>query len=286
MEYLELKSRAKINMILDVINKREDGYHNLEMIMQTLELCDTLKIEKIKADEIKIETNMLGLPVDDRNLVHKAIKAIKNRFKIADGFFVQLEKVIPIEAGLAGGSANAATALIGMNTMLQLNMTQEDLINIGKGIGADVPYCIMGGTALAQGIGEILTPIRKIQKLYIVLVKPPVNVNTKEAFQNINLKDIREKPDTRGMIKAIEERDVKAIGNKLSNVFESYALEKYRIIKEIKTFLLNEGALGSLMTGSGSAVYGIFESKEYAESVFEKVKMRFQNSKCFLTETY
>ena len=232
--------------------------------MQTVDLYDKVNIKKIKKDEIILKTNLPFLPTDERNLVYKVVQYMKQEFDITDGVFIDLYKIIPIAAGLAGGSSDAAAAIKGMNKLFHLKLSLEEMLSIGKRFGADIPYCMIGGTALAEGIGEEITYLKDFPKCYIVIGKPHYSVSTPYVFGNLNLEEIHARPDTNLLIQAIENKDLKTISQNLCNVLETVTIQKYPHIQEVKEELIKMGALGALMSGSGSSVFGIFDNKDLA----------------------
>ena len=233
MNTIMLKAYAKINLGLDVLGKREDGYHEVRMIMQTIRLYDKLNMKKLNKDEIIIKTNLAYLPTNENNLVYRAIQMLKEEFNIKQGIYVELQKHIPVAAGLAGGSSDAAAALTGMNRLFQLKLTTTDLMQRAVKLGADVPYCILGGTALSEGIGEVLTPLAPMPKAYILIAKPPINVSTKYVYENLILDERTNHPDIDGIMEAINSKDLYGVTNRLSNVLESVTIDKYPVIQEI-----------------------------------------------------
>ncbi|MBC7959910.1 MAG: 4-(cytidine 5'-diphospho)-2-C-methyl-D-erythritol kinase [Vallitaleaceae bacterium] len=266
MKEIRLKARAKINISLDVIRKREDGYHDLSMIMQTVNLYDKVNLKKTTHDGIVLKTNLSFLPVDERNLVYKVIAYMRNTYGIKEGIFADLFKVIPIAAGLAGGSADAAAAIKGMDSLFELHLTLEEMIDIGKKFGADIPYCLVEGTVLAQGIGDQMTLLKDFPECYIVIAKPNINVSTAVAFGGLKLGQVTEaeRPNNGLLIEAIGRGDLLYIGQNMRNVLETVTAKEYPMIQSIKETLLEHGALGAMMSGSGSAVFGIFQQKEEA----------------------
>lgn len=271
---IKLFARAKINLLLDVHSKRPDGYHNVEMVMQALQLADIIKIRRQKTG-IKLVCDNKKLPLDERNLAYKAARLFLDRFSIKTGLEIQIIKKIPLCAGLGGGSADAAAVLKGLNKIFGTNLSKRDLIQIGKEIGADVPFCIIGGTALAKGIGEILTPLNNLPKTWFVLVKPPVDVSTAWVYRELDRIKLDRRPDVEGMLQAIRQRDIERIGALLCNVMEQVTADKYPVIREIKEYMMREGALGSLMTGSGPTVFGIFDNKTAAVQACKRISNRF-----------
>ncbi|GMQ56028.1 4-(cytidine 5'-diphospho)-2-C-methyl-D-erythritol kinase [Vallitalea sediminicola] len=273
MYRINIKARAKINISLDVIGRREDGYHDVKMIMQTINLYDKINIKKIKKDEIKIQTNLSFLPVDERNLVYKVIKYLKDKYDIKTGVFVDLYKVIPVAAGLAGGSSDAAAALVGMNKLFNLHMSMNEMMEIGTMFGADIPYCLLRGTALSEGIGEKLTSLNRFPNAYVVIAKPGINVSTGFVYSNLDLNDIQVRPDTDKIIESINKGDLHQICLNMGNILETVTIKKYPVINEIKEYMIENGAIGSLMTGSGPSVFGIFEDKHKAHNLAHKLKV-------------
>ncbi len=262
---LELKAYAKVNLGLDVIRRREDGYHEVKMIMQTVKLYDQLSMEINNTGDINITTNLSYLPVDKKNLVYRAIDMIRENYNIKEGVTVKLNKHIPVAAGMAGGSTDAAAAFVGMNQLFRLNITQDTLMDYGVQLGADIPYCIMRGTALSEGIGEILTPLPSIPQCWFVIVKPVFSISTKFVYEHLHLDENTAHPDIDGMVAAIKDGNLEGITSRMGNVLEDVAVPHYPLITEIKGKLNSMGALNSLMSGSGSSVFGIFTSKEKAD---------------------
>ena len=259
---MRLRAMAKINLGLDVIRKREDGYHEVRMIMQTIRMYDVLDIRKKQNPGISLSTNLPYVPSDERNLVYKAAKLLMDEFDIKEGLSMRLSKSIPVAAGMAGGSSDAAAAVVGVNRLFRLGLSQEELMERAVRIGADVPYCIMRGTALAEGIGEKLTPLSAMPEGYVLIGKPGINVSTKTAYENLKLDAVEKRPDIDGMIQDIQNKDLYSMTEKMVNVFEPGLMEKYPVIGEIRDFMEERGALKAMMSGSGPTVFGIFDSKE------------------------
>lgn len=259
---MRLRAMAKINLGLDVIRKREDGYHEVRMIMQTIRMYDVLDIRKKQNPGISLSTNLPYVPSDERNLVYKAAKLLMDEFDIKEGLSMRLSKSIPVAAGMAGGSSDAAAAFVGVNRLFRLGLSQEELMERAVRIGADVPYCIMRGTALAEGIGEKLTPLSAMPEGYVLIGKPGTNVSTKTAYENLKLDAVEKRPDIDGMIQDIQNKDLYSMTEKMVNVFEPGLMEKYPVIGEIRDFMEERGALKAMMSGSGPTVFGIFDSKE------------------------
>lgn len=286
MDYIYLKARAKINISLDVVGKRTDGYHDLKMIMQTVNLCDYLFIKKSNLNGITLSTNLKWLPNDNRNLVYKAAQYLIENYKIKDGIHIELTKNIPVSAGLAGGSADCAAALIGIRNLYNLHLTNSDLKDIGKSFGADVPYCIMRGTALAEGIGEKLKKLPPFPNIYVILVKPPINVSTASVFKKLKLDEIKKHPETEKIINYIKNKDIINISNSMCNVLETVTINDYPIIDKIKKSMIENDAIGSMMSGSGPTVFGFFYSKQSALNAIRNIRKTFHIKDCFLTTIY
>lgn len=286
MDEISLKSRAKINITLDVVGKREDGYHDLSMIMQTVNLYDMIYIRKMRAQGIRLTTNLKWLPSDERNIVYQAVKLFKETYNIDTGISVKLNKKIPIAAGLAGGSSNAAATLIGMNYLFQTDLSNEELMKLGVKLGADVPYCILGGTALAEGIGELLTPLAPIPECYVLIAKPKINISTVSVFKEVDLAKIDRHPDNDKVIQAIEDGDLDTISKNMYNVLEKITSKNYPIVGTIKKTMLEYGAKGAIMSGSGPTVFGIYESKSQARKAAYKLKIDYLVGDVFITTMY
>ena len=262
---LELKAYAKVNLGIDVIGKRPDGYHEVRMIMQTVKLYDRITMEKNDSGNIILSTNLPYLPVNEKNLVYRAIDMIRNAYGITDGVTASIVKRNPVAAGMAGGSSDAAAAFVGMNQLFHLGITQQELMDYGVKLGADIPYCIRRGTALSEGIGEILTPLPPIPNCWFLIVKPTFSMSTKFVYENLHLDEIAVHPDIDGMKEALYQRDLIGVTDRMENVLEQVTKKHYPAIGEIKDIMRKEGALNALMSGSGSTVFGIFKSKETAE---------------------
>ncbi len=272
MDSIKLKAMAKINLGLDVVGKRPNGYHDVRMIMQSIYLYDNLILTKTNSNKITIKTNLPYLPTNENNLVYKAVKLLFNEFHIEGGLAITLDKHIPVAAGLAGGSSDAAAALIGVNKLYRLGLTKKQLMERGVTLGADIPFCIMRGTALSEGIGEVLTPIASMPHCYIIIAKPDLSVSTKYVYEHLKLDHTTYHPDIDGLITNLKDKDLAGIASNIGNTLEQVTVPTYPIISQIKQFLLTEGALGSLMSGSGPTVYGIFDSKETAKRAEKKLK--------------
>jgi 4-diphosphocytidyl-2-C-methyl-D-erythritol kinase len=279
---ISLEAHAKINLSLDVLNKRNDGYHNLRMIMQTIQLHDTISIQKIPSG-VEIDCVASYVPNNSTNIAYKAAEAMISKYNLDAGVRIKIEKKIPVAAGLAGGSADAAAVIKGINSLFNLGIKQNELMETGSTIGADVPYCIMGGTALAEGIGEELTSLSLLNDIPILIVKPKIGVSTAWVYKNLNFDKVISRPDTEALISAIQNKDIRFIAQNMRNVLESVTVVKHPIIEKIKNILLEEGAIGSMMSGSGPSVFGIFDDKDKAISAYKKMKK--SKNECILTFT-
>jgi len=285
MNDISVKALAKVNLGLDVIRRREDGYHEVCMVMQTIHLYDRLDIAKNQSGEITMETNLAFLPTNENNLVYKAAKLLCDEFGIKDGIHVNLKKRIPVAAGMAGGSTDAAAVLYGVNKIFDLGLSTEQLMERGVKIGADVPYCIMRGTALAEGIGEKLTQLPPMVKCPILIAKPAISVSTKFVYENLKLDGIKH-PDMQKLIADIKEKDLHKVAADMGNVLESVTIPAYPVIADIKENMMNHGAVGSMMSGSGPTVFGLFEDEKTAENAYEAMKKSGLAKQIYLTTIY
>lgn len=286
MNQISLKALAKINLGLDVIRRREDGYHEVKMVMQTIHLYDRLEICKKKDSEITMETNLSFLPTNENNLVCKAAKLLQDEFEIPEGVHIKLRKYIPVAAGMAGGSTDAAAVLYGMNRIFKLGLSRKELMERGVKIGADVPYCIMRGTALAEGIGERLSPLPPMVKCPVLIAKPAISVSTKFVYENLKLNEETVHPDMDGLMSAIQSQDLKKIAAGMGNILEEVTIPQYPIIQQIKDKMCEYGALNAMMSGSGPTVFGLFEDKETAQRAFHKMKKSGLARQVYLTTIY
>lgn len=286
MKEISVKALAKINLGLDVIRKREDGYHEVCMVMQTIHLFDRLEIAKNVSGEITMQTNLSFLPTNENNLVYKAAALLKNEFGIKDGVHVNLHKHIPVAAGMAGGSTDAAAVLYGMNKIFDLGLTKEQLMERGVKIGADVPYCIMRGTALAEGIGEKLTALPPMVKCPVLIAKPQISVSTKFVYENLKLDGNIVHPDMKQLVADIKRKDLPGIAADMGNVLETVTIPAYPVISEIKEHMLEHGALNAMMSGSGPTVFGLFDKEETAEAAYEAMKASGLAKQVYLTSIY
>lgn len=269
---LQLKAYAKINLGLDVVGKREDGYHEVRMIMQTVKLFDKLTFRVLKQDEIRIKTNLGFLPVDEHNLIYKAIRLLKDTYHIDKGMEVDLFKCIPVAAGMAGGSTDCAAALVGASKLFDLHLNRDTLMELGVTLGADVPYCVMRGTALSEGIGEVLTPLKPLPDCFILIAKPPISVSTKFVYEHLDAAGLREHPDIDGMVSAIGKGDLQGIADRMENVLETVTIPKYPVIDTMKTLMKDNGAMNALMSGSGPTVFGLFQEEAAARRAEKAIR--------------
>lgn len=265
MNSIELKSRAKINLSIDVLGKREDGYHLVEMIMQTIDLYDIIKITELSSDNIIIKSNSDDIPLDDNNIVCKAINLLKDKFNINKGIEIFIQKNIPIAAGMAGGSSNAAAVLVGLNKLWRLNLSELDLQELAFKLGADVPFCISGKAALAQGVGEKLSFIKGLPKdISILICKPEIFVSTKDVYEGLDLNNIQIRPNNNKLLEYLRRENILSLAKNMVNVLESVTSRNYREIKYIEDIMMENGALGSMMSGSGPTVFGLYKNREDA----------------------
>lgn len=272
MDEISLKALAKINIGLDVLGKREDGYHDVRMIMQTIHLYDRVEIKKTRSPHIRVETNLYYLPVNEDNLVYRAAKLMKDEFKIREGVRIVLQKFIPVAAGLAGGSSDAAAVLVGMNRIFNLGLKQNKLMELGLRLGADVPFCIMRGTALAEGIGEKLTALPPMPKCPVLIAKPAVSVSTKYVYENLRLHDGIEHPDIDKIVTNIRQKNLRGIAENMGNILETVTVPSYPVIHDIKKLMKENGALNAMMSGSGPTVFGLFHSEKDIRKAYDALK--------------
>lgn len=271
MDTLEMKAYAKVNLGLDVVRRLENGYHEVRMVMQTVGICDTITLKKARQG-ILVTTDNEEVPADENNLVYKAARLLMTTFRIKEGVAIHLEKSIPIAAGMAGGSTDAAAVLKGMNRLFALGLSEEVLKELGVKLGADIPYCIMGGTALAEGIGEKLEKLPDAPDCFLLVAKPDINVSTKYVYEHLNLAGLEKHPDIDGMVAAIREGSFSGVVSRMDNVLQSVTEEKYPIITKLKHFMEKNGASKALMSGSGPTVFGIFEEEEKARAAKGKLE--------------
>lgn len=290
MDKIECKARAKINLGLDVLGKLENGYHEVKMIMQTIDLYDELVIKRTDAPDIILKTDSLyDIGADADNLAYKAAKLMRERYGIECGFEISLKKNIPVAAGMAGGSTDAAAVMLAINELCKLEISKNSLMEDALSLGADIPFCIMGGTALSEGIGERLTPLPAPPKAELVVIKPDIMVSTGEVYRQLDLGDNqadhlcgpaqKNHPDIDGMAAAIKRGDLDGIIKRMENVLETITETKFPIISDIKKMLKENGALGAMMSGSGPAVFGVFTDKKMAENAAQHVEREFYRKK-------
>lgn len=284
MDYIQLKAMAKINLGLDVTGKRADGYHELRMVMQMVNLYDKITITVTEEPGIHITTNLSFLPVNENNIVYKAAQMLIDEFDIKNGVDIVLEKHIPVAAGMAGGSSDGASVLYGLNKLFQLGLSRKELMERGVRLGADVPYCILRTTALSEGIGEILTTLPPMPKCFILVAKPPVSVSTKAVFGKLNLKEVNQHPDIDGIVEAVKAGDLYGIADRLGNTLESVTIKDYPVIDEIKKIMVDNGALGALMSGSGPTVFGLYDDEDKVKAAYEILKQGNLAKQVFLTK--
>lgn len=286
MKDISVKALAKINLGLDVVRRREDGYHEVRMVMQTIHLFDRLEMAKNSSGEISITTNLSFLPTNQNNLVYRAAELLREEFQIKDGLTINLHKHIPVAAGMAGGSTDAAAVLYGMNRMFDLGLKREELMERGVKIGADVPYCIMRGTALAEGIGEKLTALPPMVKCPVLIAKPQISVSTKFVYENLRLNDKTVHLDIDALVENIRKKDLNAVASEMGNGLETVTIPNYPVIAQIKEHMLEQGAVGAMMSGSGPTVFGLFEDGDTAVAAYEKMKESGLAKQVYLTSIY
>jgi 4-diphosphocytidyl-2-C-methyl-D-erythritol kinase len=286
MDEISLKALAKINLGLDVVRRREDGYHEVRMVMQTIHLYDRLDISKSDKSGIELTTNLSFLPVNENNLICRAGKLLMDEFQIKEGVKVVLDKRIPVAAGMAGGSTDAAAMLYGMNKLFKLGLGKRELMERGVQIGADVPYCIMRGTALAEGIGEKLTELPPMVKCPVLIAKPSISVSTKFVYQNLKLDGQTVHPDIDRLVKDIGDKDLRAITRDMGNVLETVTIPNYPVIAQIKEQMMRSGAVGAMMSGSGPTVFGLFDDMGTAKRALRKMKASGLARQVYVTTIY
>ncbi|SFU49941.1 4-diphosphocytidyl-2-C-methyl-D-erythritol kinase [Clostridium sp. DSM 8431] len=276
------KAHAKINISLDVVGKREDGYHLLSMIMQSIELYDEIEISEIR-EGITINCNKSFIPTDERNLAYKAARLFLDTYKIKSGVLINIIKNIPVAAGLAGGSADCAAVLRILNKMFNVNASDEELMKLGEKLGADVPYCIKGGTALCEGIGEKITPLKPFKNHIVILIKPPFGVSTKDVYKAFDINKVMIHPNTEKLVQKIEENDLYYIANNMKNLLENVTIRKHKVLYKIKENLVANGAVGAMMSGSGPTIFALFDDMQIARRCYDDLKEKYVD--VFLTRT-
>ena len=272
MDKIKLKALGKINLGLDVLGRRPNGYHDVRMVMQTVYLYDQILLEKTDKEGISLKTNLFYLPVNENNLAYRAAKMLIDEFAIKEGVHISLEKHIPVAAGMAGGSSNAAAVLYGMNRLFHLGLTDQELMERGVKLGADVPYCIMRGTVLAEGIGEELTPLPAMPKCHVLLAKPPVSVSTQKVYEKLDAQEVTKHPDIDGILLGLQTGDLEKITSSMGNVLENVTITEYPQIERIKDVMKEEGALNAMMSGSGPTVFGIYDDKMLARRATARIR--------------
>lgn len=286
MDKLELKALAKINLGLDVLGRRENGYHDVRMVMQTIYLYDDVILKKRKEPGIKVDTNLFFLPVNEHNIAYQAADLLIKEFGITDGVEIRLTKHIPVAAGMAGGSSNAAAVLFGMNRMFELGLSEQELMDRGVKLGADVPYCIMRGTVLAEGIGEKLTPLSPVPKCYVLVAKPSVSVSTRTVYEKLDSKEIIDHPDIDGLLTGLENGDLMQVAASMGNVLEQVTISDYPVIEEIKDAMKEAGALNAMMSGSGPTVFGLFRERSRAKKALALIRKRQLAKQVYITNVH
>ena len=286
MDKIELKALGKINLGLDILGRRDNGYHDVRMVMQTVFLYDRVILEKSRKPGIEIVTNLNYLPANENNIAYKAAKLLADEFRIRDGIRITLEKHIPVAAGMAGGSSNAAAVLHGMNRMYGLGLSEEGLKERGVKLGADVPYCIMRGSVLAEGIGEVLTPLPPCPRCYILIAKPPLSASTEKVYARYDALEHVDHPDLERVIRGLEQSDIREVAAGMGNVLEQVMIPEYPVIGEIKEMMLETGALGAMMSGSGPTVFGIYKTRGAAKEGARKIKSRGLARQVYVTNVH
>ena len=280
---MKIKAYGKINIALEVVGKREDGYHLLRMIMQNIDLYDLIELNEKRSNDITIECNKPYVPKDDRNLAYKAARLFMDTYKINRGIHIDIVKNIPVAAGLAGGSTNAAAVLKALNEMFDVGASEQDSMNLGVKLGADIPYCIKGGTCLCEGIGEKISELKSFKDKILVLVKPPFGVSTKDVYGAIDINKIFKKVLVNELIEAIEKDDLFFVAKNMKNHLENVTLRRHPLIIKIKEDMIKMGSIGSMMSGSGPTVFGFFDDMLKAQSCYERMKKQFND--VFITRT-
>lgn len=282
MNEISMKAYAKINLGLDVVRRLENGYHEVKMIMQTVGIYDELTFQRQESG-ISITTDSGELPTNEDNLIYKAARLLMDKYQVQEGVRIHLQKNIPIAAGMAGGSTDAAATFKGINELFGLGCSEDELKELAVKVGADVPYCIMGGTALAEGIGEKLTRLPNAPECVVLVAKPDINVSTKFVYEHLDAAGVEKHPDIDGMIAAIERQSLEGVVERLENVLETVTIPAYPVIATIKSKMLEMGAEGSLMSGSGPTVFGIFTDEGKARVAYEYIKSEGLAKQVFVT---
>lgn len=283
MERIQLKALGKINLGLDVLGKRENGYHDVRMVMQTVYLYDEVTLEKKQNPGITVTSNLIYLPTDENNIAYRAAKLLLDEFGAECGVSIDLKKRIPVAAGMAGGSADAAAVLFGMNRLFGWKLSEKELMERGVRLGADVPYCIMRGTALAEGIGEELTRLPAMPKCHVLIAKPPINVSTKMVYEKLDSASIVEHPNIDEIIEGLKSKDIRRVAGSMGNVLESVTETQYPVITQIKEVMMNGGAMNAVMSGSGPTVFGLFKERSAAKNVAEQIRQMELSKQIYTT---
>ena len=286
MDKLELKALGKLNLGLDILGQMENGYHEVRMVMQTVYLYDRVLLEKTEGDEIQIRSNLAYLPDNENNIAYKAAAMLKEEFRIKGGIRITLEKHIPVAAGMAGGSADAAAVLCGVNKMFGLGLSMTELEDRGVKLGADVPYCLMRGTVLAEGIGEKLTPLLACPKCFVLLAKPPISVSTKMVYEKLDALEITEHPDIDGILNGLARKNIHKVAECMGNVLEQVTIPVYPVIEQIKNVMKEGGAMNAMMSGSGPTVFGLFEDRQSAKRAAQKIKEQKLAKQVYVTSIH
>ncbi|MGG3279023.1 4-(cytidine 5'-diphospho)-2-C-methyl-D-erythritol kinase [Paenibacillus solani] len=266
------KAPAKINLMLDVLHKRPDGFHEVEMVMTMIDLADRLEMSEQKRDTIIITSQAGYIPLDEKNLAFQAAKLIKERYDVKNGVHIHLDKKIPVAAGLAGGSSDAAATLRGLNRLWGLGIPQEELLALGAELGSDVPFCVSGGTALATGRGEVLTPIPNPPQCWVIVAKPPINVSTAEVYGRLRSEQIQHHPSSQRMVEALQQGSFQQMCQSLGNVLEEVTLKLHPEVQQLKDGMLKLGADGALMSGSGPTVFGLVSKESKVARIYNGLR--------------
>lgn len=286
IKHLGLKAYGKVNLGLDVVRRREDGYHEVKMIMQTVRVYDTIDLIRKGRDSISLSTNLYFLPDNENNLGYRAAKLLMDEFGIHDGLEIKIRKFIPVAAGMAGGSTDAAAVLFGVNKMFGLGLTKQQLMERGVRLGADVPYCILRGTALSEGIGEILTPLPPVPQCQILIAKPSVSVSTRWVYENLHVNRLGPEahPDIDALRDAICRQDFYGVAGNMGNILETVTIPAHPVIRTLKERMMELGAVNALMSGSGPTVFGLFVNPAAAQAAYEE--MRYGSSADLARQVY
>lgn len=286
MKQVELKALAKINLGLDVLGRRDNGYHDVRMVMQSIYLYDDVRIKMEENPGISVVSNLSFLPEGEGNIAYRAAKLLTEEFNLEKGVQVTLNKHIPVAAGLAGGSTDAAAVLFGMNRLFRLGLSQKELMERGVRLGADVPYCIMRGTVLAEGIGEELSVLPPMPKCTILIAKPPVSVSTKTVYEALDAKEITKHPDIDGIIRGLEKQDIGMVASSMGNVLEDVTIPMHPVIEEIKYEMKAAGAINAMMSGSGPTVFGMFKNRSAAREAQRRIREKSLTRQVYVTSIH